>query len=166
LKPANSERLLLTIKIRKGDKLEYIADKYDCSVSELRKLNKLKGKKPLKPGQKIKVYLTNNTRKQSDVIYTASVDKTLKKINGKKGKSNIINQTVKEDEVVVVTEKSGTEEAKPTKYIYHIVQQGDTLWNISQRYKGVTVKQLKEINKITNSGDLKPGTTIKVVVEA
>jgi len=47
-------------------------------------------------------------------------------------------------------------------YIYHDVVKGDTLWNIAQRYDGVTVEQIMEINKITNINSIKPGTRIKV----
>ena len=29
------------------------------------------------------------------------------------------------------------------KVVYHIVQPGDTLWNIASRYEGVTVERIK-----------------------
>ena len=60
---------------------------------------------------------------------------------------------------------SGLKSAKLT-YVYHIVQKGDTLWRIANKYKyeGVTVAQLKNLNKINSSRELKPGTKLKVVV--
>lgn len=48
--------------------------------------------------------------------------------------------------------------------IYHMVQKGDTLWKIAQRYEGVTVEQIMKINSISNSKSLMPGTKLKVKV--
>jgi membrane-bound lytic murein transglycosylase D len=52
---------------------------------------------------------------------------------------------------------------KNTKFVYHIVQPGDTLWNIAKRYGGLTVEELKTINQL-NSNNLKPGTKLKVMI--
>ncbi|MDX5438193.1 MAG: LysM peptidoglycan-binding domain-containing protein, partial [Pontibacter sp.] len=50
-------------------------------------------------------------------------------------------------------------ESKPAvdrqELIYH-VQPGDTLWQISRKYNGVSVEQIKKLNKL-KSNDLKPG---------
>ncbi|RIJ43144.1 lytic transglycosylase domain-containing protein [Pontibacter oryzae] len=39
--------------------------------------------------------------------------------------------------------------------IYH-VQPGDTLWNISKKYNGISVEQIKKLNKL-KTNDIKPG---------
>ncbi len=44
---------------------------------------------------------------------------------------------------------------------YHIVQPGDTLWGIAQRYPGVSVEDLRRLNDGLVHG-LKPGARIKV----
>lgn len=49
------------------------------------------------------------------------------------------------------------------KLVYYTVKPGDTLWSISQKYEGVTIEQLKEWNKITDSS-LKVGQQIKVLL--
>ncbi len=46
--------------------------------------------------------------------------------------------------------------------IYYTVKPGDTLWRISQKYDGLTVKKLMKINKIRQAMDLKTGDTIKI----
>lgn len=47
--------------------------------------------------------------------------------------------------------------------IYFVVQQGDTLWNIAQRYQGLTVDKLKADNRDLLTHPLKPGDVIKIV---
>ena len=48
------------------------------------------------------------------------------------------------------------------KVIFHKVQQGDTLWNIAQRYR-TTIQEIKRANRI-NSNQIKIGVSIKVPV--
>ena len=66
-----------------------------------------------------------------------------------------------------IKEQLPTSQNKPAlKVIYHQVQPGDTLWKIAQQYPGTSVEQLKKINKISNSKDLKAGSKIKVSVNS
>lgn len=44
----------------------------------------------------------------------------------------------------------------------HIVQNGDTLWGISQKYKGLTVERICELNKINTKHKLYVGQTLIV----
>jgi len=44
---------------------------------------------------------------------------------------------------------------------YHVVQQGDTLWDIAKR-NGLTVQELKELNGLGNQNELKIGQKLKV----
>lgn len=47
---------LLTYTVKKGDGLGKIADKYDCTITEIKKWNKLKSN-TIRPGQKLKIYV-------------------------------------------------------------------------------------------------------------
>jgi len=49
------------------------------------------------------------------------------------------------------------------EYIYYTIRKGDTLWDIAQKYKGVSVDDLKRHNSSLNSNNLKTGTKIKIV---
>ena len=58
--------------------------------------------------------------------------------------------------------------AKPMQdgtYIYHVVQPGDTLWDIAKRYPGVSVDDLKRLNGGAVQDGLKVGDRIKVGVQ-
>jgi membrane-bound lytic murein transglycosylase D len=43
----------------------------------------------------------------------------------------------------------------------YTVKSGDSLWSISKKFKGVTVKDLKSLNNLKNSA-LKPGMQLKI----
>ncbi|MFT7054696.1 MAG: membrane-bound lytic murein transglycosylase D [Candidatus Endobugula sp.] len=43
----------------------------------------------------------------------------------------------------------------------HIVQNGDTLWDISRMYKGLTIDKIKHLNNL-ESTTLKPGMTLRI----
>ncbi len=127
--------------VRSGDNLTLIANKYNCSVSDIRKWNKLSSTKVMK-GQKLKIVTTE----KRPVIYASTPAPT---------QSEHTPTTVKTVNTANIPD--------PQRYTYYVVQSGDTLWNIAQRYNGMTVKELMELNKIGDTRSLKPGTKIKVL---
>jgi membrane-bound lytic murein transglycosylase D len=48
----------------------------------------------------------------------------------------------------------------PTSKLY-IVQPGDTLWDISQKFQGLTIEKIKELNNLTNA-KIQPGQKLVV----
>ncbi|MBK8498974.1 MAG: LysM peptidoglycan-binding domain-containing protein [Flavobacteriales bacterium] len=48
--------------------------------------------------------------------------------------------------------------------LYHVVQPGDTLWSIAQRYQGVSVEDLRRLNAAVEREGLKPGSRLTVRV--
>jgi membrane-bound lytic murein transglycosylase D len=55
-------------------------------------------------------------------------------------------------------------QSKNAKYVYHVVQKGDTLWKIASKYKGSSVDEIKRLNNLTSKSQLLPGQKIKVSV--
>jgi membrane-bound lytic murein transglycosylase D len=49
-----------------------------------------------------------------------------------------------------------------TDYIYHVIQPGETLWDISHLYEGTSVEEIMKLNNISNTRRLKPGRKIKI----
>jgi len=64
--------------------------------------------------------------------------------------------------VVTANHQTSKQEVKDGKYRYHVIQSGDTLWDIAKLYKGVTISQIKQLNHIGNAKKLKPGMKIKI----
>lgn len=72
-----------------------------------------------------------------------------------------------------VAAKADDGEAKATpadgdgeqQFIYHVIQPGDTLWEIAKSYPGVSVEDLKRLNGDMNVRHLVVGRKIKVGVE-
>jgi membrane-bound lytic murein transglycosylase D len=50
------------------------------------------------------------------------------------------------------------------KYVYYVVQPGDTLWKIANKHEGVSVEDIKKLNNIQDINQIKPGTKIKVAL--
>ena len=65
------------------------------------------------------------------------------------------------DKLVIYVKKDGLLTAKKKILIKneYVIQKGDTLWDIAQKYSGLSVWKIKAINNMEND-NLKPGTTI------
>ena len=148
--------------VRKGEHLYSIADKYNCSINDIKRWNKFKGNKIYK-GQRLLVYVSVKERAQLSSAGT-------KKVSG----AAVANAADKPGEDTSLTAKPEGNDAKPSgsnakiqdrsgeKYTWHIVQKGDTLYSIARRYEG-TVDEIKSLNNL-NTNDLKPGTKLRVKV--
>ena len=187
-----SKKIKKSHTVKRGETLSEIADVYSSSVNDIKKLNRLKSTK-VHRGQKLSVYAwvktkvpvkeTKNiaTKKDSNAVKnnTASVTKK----DSDSVKSNSVTATIldssqqliaslneetadgmnADSQQTTVGETKNKAKTVAEKYIYHMVQHGDTLWNIAKRYEGVTVEQIKDINKLHDT-NLKPGTRLKVMI--
>lgn len=121
--------------IKSGEDINDIAQQYECSTDDIQKWNHMKNLH-VRNGQRLIIYLSSETQERLIAYEERKTDKHPVSL----AKTKI-------------------------HYIYHVVQRGDTLWTIAQKYEGVTVEQLKQINRIhSSSRPLKPGTKIKVAL--
>jgi len=128
--------------VKSGDGLGIIASKYDCTISQIQSWNKL-ATLNIYPGQKLYV--------QDPAAVAAKTD------------SNVAKTEVKSTTTTQTT-NSTVQASKTAKYVYHTVQKGDTLWGIANKYKGVTVEEIKSLNSLTNASMLYVGQKLKVAV--
>lgn len=164
-----TKRVKKTHTVRRGENLSAIAGKYDMTVGEVKKLNRLRSSS-VRQGQRLNVYAY--VKSKVPVKVTPSETVAAKKDSGLKDSASLQAQVVHSDSASPdhqvaqhqTSEDQGkTVEANRPRFIYHVVQPGDTLWNIAKRYDGVTVEMIKDINNLRNA-DIKPGTKLKVIV--
>ncbi len=169
--------------VKKGDNLGEIASKYDVSLADLRKWNKIKGNN-IMAGQRIKIQktITVTTPVKEEAIAAVKEKET-------KGAKNTVTANAKtaiaantdttedtanaENNEDVVAETKTAVAAAPTvskrakEYNYeqermYIVQKGDSLFSIAKKHPGVTVENLKNWNKIQGES-IQPGMKLKLV---
>lgn len=121
-----------TYTVRRGDNLSTIAKDYNITVAELKEWNDIKGSS-IMPGQKLAI--------------TKSADATEPKLLAS-------NKEAVSSAAKASSSKQAQEKVRK-ELIYH-VQPGDTLWTISQRHNGLTVEQIKKLNKL-KSNAIQPG---------
>ncbi len=108
-------------RVRSGDYLGKIAEKYGVGISSIKRWNGLRSNS-LKIGQRLTIY----PRKP---VATASV--------------------------------SSTKKARTISGKTYTVKQGDSLWSISRKFPGVSVKNIQKWNDISGN-KLKPGMKLKI----
>lgn len=179
--------------VRGGETLSGIAGKYNVTMAQVKKWNRMRTTKVLK-GQKLMVYVNVPTKvairnvnvldnedetvpeSNDGAIQTSENSSVAPADSGTSDSEDAVTKTsVPAKKPVVVTAKVTKDKkpvvksetpVKPRQYVYHIVQPGDTLWSIAQRYEGITVDDIKKVNNIHNSKSLKPGTKLKIKVKA
>ena len=119
--------------VKRGENLNKIAQDNNCSTDNIVKWNHLNNL-TIAVGQKLRI---------------AAPSEESAKAPGSAAQSAKTSKTI----------------ASPNgqKYIYYIIQPGDNLWGIAEKYEGVTVADIKKLNNISNAQRLKPGQKIKIM---
>lgn len=155
--------------VRRGENISTIANRYSCSAGEIKAWNKrtIRNNRLLK-GQRLVVYTI-----EKHPVFISKPANGSEDDDDKPILTEAENKSLTESDDSVVAEKKAVVETKkvvkiktPAKFVYHTVAPGDTLFNIAQRYQGVTVAELKSLNRIKDTRNLKPGMKLKVKVQA
>lgn len=132
-------------KVKSGENLSLIANKYDVEIADIKKWNKLKSNK-LMAKQVLTIKKTESVR----VAKTIPV-----KINKPEESTE---ETIASTKVEKVPERNEDE----TKFVFHKVEIGDTLWAIAKKYAGNTVENIKSLNGLKDNESLKAGMILKI----
>jgi membrane-bound lytic murein transglycosylase D len=171
-----------THTVKRGDNLGEIAAKYDVSIADLRKWNKIKGNN-IQAGQRIKIQKTIMVKTPVKEEAIAVKDTKKDSVNAKTAvpAANAKTAVAANETPAVVTDETPEVVAPDTKtavaatnapakktkeYSYeqqreYIVQKGDSLFSIARKHPGVTVENLKNWNKIKGES-IQPGMKLKV----
>lgn len=155
-----------THKVRRGESLGSIANKYDCTLAELKKWNRIKGS-VIHAGDNLKI---QQRVKRTIVVEEENVaEKTEEKTATQEAtaeNSEVANPEEEPSKATVrsngTTERSNERAATPKKYKYYTIQPGDTLYKIASKYDGVTVNSLKTLNSGLRENKLVVGQKIKI----
>lgn len=134
-----------THTVKHGEKLSSIARKYGVTVADLKSWNYI-GKKGLRSGKKLIVYV-----KQEVSIEKPDV--------GKAPQTNLAMD--KSDTAAEAKKLADNSFSTSSKYKYHQVQKGETLYGIAKKYK-IGVDELIELNSLKKNAQLLRGQKIKV----
>lgn len=176
IEKAKSRRLHV---VRRGENLGLIARKYRISVSRLKAWNHLRSSR-IYPGQKLVVYTRGyessrasrrTINKSGDGVHRVRRGETLGEIarayhvsvRQLRRWNNIRGNLIRVNEKLYV-ENPGQKSSPSNKgnVVYYKVKAGDTLIEIAKKFEGVTVEQLKRMNKIYDSKRLRAGQRIKI----
>lgn len=124
---------IINYKVKRGDYLSTIAEKNNVSVQNIRTWNNMKNS-IIKPGQVLTIKKTEQKLVAREVKVSEN-EKTIAKV---------------------------PERNSDSKYVFHKVEKGDTLYSIAKKYAGMTVELLKELNGMKSSDELKAGMLLKI----
>jgi membrane-bound lytic murein transglycosylase D len=143
--------------VKAGDNLALVSDWFDVSLYSVRRWNGLKGN-TIKVGQKLRIMVPEDKLSYYKKINTMTVLQK-KKLAGPPANDIAVNT---EPKPAPKKETPTVKKTPPLKFSFYVVQKGDTLWSISQRYPGVTVDEIKKTNGIRDNRALKAGQKIKI----
>ncbi len=138
-------------KIKRGDSLSEIANKYGVSVSELKKWNRIRGTYAPR-GKMLKIYSYDNVAVNPKDLESKEVAEVKKEPTADTEKSLVAETKFKEE--VVVTLVTNTKKYK--------VKRGDNLSSIANKY-GVTIANIKEWNDLKKNS-VASGKVLKIKI--
>lgn len=138
----------LTYMIKSGDNLGFISMWYDVRLSDLKMWNGINGN-TIRAGQKLVIYKHKSTAdKYADIDHLSFSQK-----QARIGKATATS---------ISTGSKPSEELKEGSYIVYTVQTGDTLWDIAQKFPGISDTDIMRWNSIDNASKLKPGQKLRI----
>ncbi len=127
----------IVYRVRSGDVLGKIAERYHVRLSDLRKWNNIRGSM-IRVGQRLNIWVLPTYNKNTRKLYASN---NTSKPAPKKTTSNPPQNI-----------KNGR---------FYQVKPGDTLWDISQMFENLTISKLKQLNNLT-SNRIKPGQRLLI----
>ena len=124
-------------RVKSGDYLGKIANRYGVRVSDIKKWNRLRNSR-LKIGQRLTIYPKRLRITKQEIAKTKKETQVQKKKSSKKA-----------------TEPKG-------EYTIYVVKKGDSLWTIAKKFPKVSTDDIKKWNNIWSAKSIKPGTKLKI----
>lgn len=143
----------IVYKIKPGDNLGSIAQKYNVRVSDLKYWNNLRSNK-IVAGKKLVIYVPESR---------ATINDSKNKIT-QENKISLNKPEVKNEEQPTIN-FTKSYNINENEFITYIVRKGDTLWEIAQKFPGVTAQEIMKINNIDDVKSIKPGQKLLIKIK-
>ena len=140
-------------RVKKGETLGVIANKYGTTVAELCKLNGISKTSTLSIGQPIQFRAKQVTVEAS----SDAIKQTASKPENKQTTQASAKSDTSDKKIEVPIEKT---EMSEDGHIYHRIEKGETLYSLAKKYD-TTVEKLCELNDLQNNIILKVGQKIR-----
>ncbi len=178
--------------VQRGDVLGSIARRYGTSVREIQRLNNMRGTL-IRPGQRLIVRAPappptpsaagpNMHVVRSGESLGVIASRYRITVNNIMEWNNLRSSIIQPGQQLIIRppETAGApEQAEPetpsltaddsqdeeSRYFYHIVEQGDTIWDIANKYEGVTIDEIQNLNNLSAKTILLPGQQIKIAID-
>jgi len=146
----------LSYKVKSGDNVGFIADWYDVRASDLRYWNNI-SRNIIRVGQKLVIYKPKGKSARYKGLDKMSFSE----------KQKFAGRAVSSGSTSSSGAGSGSSISKANydpnvEYITYRVKQGDSLWEIAQKYPGVSETDISRLNSIADARKIKPGQLLRI----
>ncbi len=130
--------------VKPGDNVGFISSWFKVRSSDLKYWNNI-NRNLIRAGQKLAIYVPEKDK-------------------AKYAKVNKMSFAQKQASIGKTSTPKETPKAKPldSNYVYYKVRKGDTLWEISQKYAGISSDEIMRLNKLKNDHSLYIGQQLKI----
>lgn len=181
----NNNSNLYRYKVKRGDTISEIAERFGVSTGMIKKWNNLKGNN-IVAGKSLKIYSSSNSSSLGDITTKSSTNVNYHKVksgetigqiaeaykvriadiqkwNDLSGNKILAGSTLKihsDSGISDISDSRTTKSNKDVSVKSHTVQRGESLYSISKKYN-VPVTRLKSLNNL-NSSKIKAGQVLKL----
>ncbi len=143
--PADVEgkaKIIYTVK--SGDNVGFISEWFNVRASDLRYWNNI-NRNLIRVNQKLVVYVPEDQKEKYERVNSMSFAQ--KQASAGKTVSPVSNQTTV---------------SLDSNYEYYTVRRGDTIWEIAQRYAGISPNDILRLNNLSSNSKLSIGQKLKI----
>jgi len=137
--------------VQSGDNVGFIADWYDVRTSDLRYWNNIR-RNIIRSGQKLVIYKPKGKSARYAELNKMSFNE----------KQKFAGRAVSSSASSTASLSSSSSASGSDSYITYTVRNGDTLWEIAQKYPGTSESDIARLNNMTNSSRIQPGQIIRI----
>lgn len=133
--------------VKSGDNVGYISSWYKVRLNDLRYWNNI-NRDMIRVGQKLAIYVPEKDKEKFEKVNAMNFAEKQAMI-GKKVTAQ--TETPKQESNI-----------SDHEYEYYTVKSGDSIWDIAQKYAGISSDEIMQLNKISNEKGLYIGQKLKI----